>query len=123
MDGDMMNKNVKAASGVNIAAGVWLVAAPFVLGFADVTDGLWNHVIVGLAVLILAGIRVSNPGHNSWISWVNVVLGVWMVASPFVMGLTGTILWNSIIVGALVAVMGVWSASASQSTRRPHAHA
>jgi hypothetical protein len=38
----------------NGALGVWLVIAPWILGFAAVAAALWNHVIVGLLVVALA---------------------------------------------------------------------
>lgn len=40
----------------NVAAGVWLVVAPWVLAFAwsGVTRPAFNHVIVGLLVAVLA---------------------------------------------------------------------
>lgn len=35
---------------VNLYVGVWLIFAPFVLGFVDQTAVMWNHIVVGLAV-------------------------------------------------------------------------
>lgn len=37
-------------------AGVWLLVAPWVMGFAgaDAAAALWNHVLVGLAVGVIA---------------------------------------------------------------------
>lgn len=113
---DQERKTVKATSGVNVVAGVWLIAAPFVLGFTGVADEMWNHIIVGLCVLILAAIRVGKWHSNSWMSWVNVVLGAWLIIVPFTLNFAETTLWNSVIVGLVVAVMGGWSAAASQST-------
>lgn len=34
--------------------GVWLVASPWILGFAALTAALWNHVVVGLLIVALA---------------------------------------------------------------------
>lgn len=34
--------------------GVWLVVSPWILGFAAIGAAMWNAVIVGLAVAILA---------------------------------------------------------------------
>lgn len=36
--------------GVNLALGLWLIAAPFVLNFSNVGPALWNHVIVGILI-------------------------------------------------------------------------
>jgi hypothetical protein len=44
---------------VNVAAGVWLIAAPFVLGFGHdphAASSTWNDIIVGAIVVLLAGV-------------------------------------------------------------------
>lgn len=51
---------------VNVVAGVWLVAAPFVLGYSRESLALWNGVVVGIVIAVLAwwsvaaGASVSN---------------------------------------------------------------
>jgi hypothetical protein len=39
---------------VNVALGAWLVIAPWVLDFDRVTAAVWNHVIVGILIIVLA---------------------------------------------------------------------
>ena len=39
---------------LNGILGVWLIIAPWVLGFGGLAAAAWNHVIVGLLVLVLA---------------------------------------------------------------------
>ncbi|NBJ13457.1 SPW repeat protein [Microvirga arsenatis] len=41
---------------VNAALGLWTAAAPWALGFAGVTTAMWTHVLVGLAVAVLAAV-------------------------------------------------------------------
>jgi len=41
---------------VNAALGLWTAAAPWVLGFAGVMTAMWTHVLVGLAVTMLAAV-------------------------------------------------------------------
>ena len=36
----------------NLALGLWLIVAPFLLGFSHETLALWNHVIVGSLLVI-----------------------------------------------------------------------
>lgn len=42
------------ASWVNVALGVWLVLAPFVLGYAALATPLWNDIVLGIVVIGLA---------------------------------------------------------------------
>lgn len=38
-------------------AGIWEIAAAFVLGYTGITVALWNSVILGVIILILSGAR------------------------------------------------------------------
>lgn len=113
---ETVRSTVKGVSGTNIAAGLWLIAAPFVLAYTGVTAALWNAILVGLAVLILAWVRVANPLQYEASSWTNVVLGIWLLIAPFALGYSATTaaMTNDIIVGLIVAALGTWSALASR---------
>lgn len=39
---------------VNVAAGAWLVASPFALGYADVAAALLNELVVGTSIAVMA---------------------------------------------------------------------
>jgi hypothetical protein len=107
-------KLIRIDSGWNVALGVWLVAAPFILGYASITAPLWNDILVGLTIAILTGIRAFGALNQSALSWTNVALGVWLVAAPFILGYSGVAaaLWNDLIVGLLVAILAWRSAVA-----------
>jgi hypothetical protein len=46
-------------SWVNVIAGLWLVAAPFVCGYSDVAPARWNDMIVGIVIAALAASSAS----------------------------------------------------------------
>lgn len=112
-------QRARYASAGNVLAGVWMIAAPFVLNFELSTAAQWNHIIVGLAVAAMAGVRASDPDHREGISWVNVALGVWMIAAPFVLNYAAVeqAQINSIIVGAIVLALAAFS---WYETKRAH---
>ena len=112
-----MGQQVKVLSGINLVLGAWLIIAPFVLGFTNMV-ALWDSIIVGAIVLILAWIRVANPVSGSGVSWVNAVLGVWLIIAPFILGFSGMAgaTWDNIIVGAAVVIFGAWSALTTPTT-------
>ncbi|KKS25478.1 MAG: SPW repeat protein [Candidatus Wolfebacteria bacterium GW2011_GWA2_42_10] len=43
-------------------------------------------------------------------NWVSLILGVWILISPWVLGFSAltTALWSNVIVGALVAILALW---------------
>jgi hypothetical protein len=50
-----------------------------------------------------------------WKQWVNAIIGLAVIATPF-MGLTAASLsWTLVVAGAVVAILSVWSAMEEQS--------
>src|SRR6185369_3281936 len=98
-----------AGSGINILLGIWLILAPFVLGYASLQVAMWNDIILGALVLAIAMIRTFGTALGT-ASWVNVVLGIWLVIAPFVLnyGDNPSPRWNDIILGMLVIIFA-WS--------------
>lgn len=54
-----------AASWVDALAGLWLIISPFVLGFSFIPEATWNHVLSGVAVVILASWSALATPHNT----------------------------------------------------------
>lgn len=98
---------VRTASGVDVLAGLWLVIAPFALNYSANGGSLTNDVVIGVAVLILAGVQMVGDNYRISIpSWINVALGAWLVATPFVLDFPSgsAAMWNDIILGAVVGI-------------------
>ena len=116
--------NVKAASGFNILAGIWLILASFVLGYAAVAAAMWNEIVVGVVVLVLAAVRVGNPDRFAGLSWINMAAGLWLIAAPFVCGYSEVprAMWNDVIMGIVVAALAAASASITNSFHHYHGH-
>ncbi len=101
------------ASGLNILAGLWLIVAPFVLGYVASVPR-WNDIILGIVIGVFALIRTFTPLRAAWLSWANIVLGLWLIVAPFALGYPGTTpLWNDIILGIVVAGLAIWSSGAT----------
>jgi hypothetical protein len=106
------------ASAVNLVAGLWLIISPWVFAAVGPGEqgGFWNSIIVGVVIAALAASRLY--GATAWPSWVNALLGGWVVVSPFVFAYTGNAAWtwNSVIVGVIVLILGITSATAAEPT-------
>jgi hypothetical protein len=111
-----VNNQVKLASGLNVLAGIWEILAPFILGYSGFVTPTTNAIIVGLIVAVLAAIRYFGAYSASWLSWINAILGVWLIVAPFILGYGNPARTNDIIVGIIIAVLGTWSALASRRT-------
>jgi SPW repeat len=49
---------------LNLIAGVWVVIAPWVLGFAAATNAMWTHVVLGLLVAAAAAWEIWEVRHQ-----------------------------------------------------------
>ncbi len=85
---------------INAALGIWLMAAPAVLGYAapaQTNDRIIGPVIATFA--IVAWWEATRPAGR----W-NLPLGIWLLLAPWVLGYGGTTaIVHSLVVGALVA--------------------
>ena len=90
-------------------AGLWLWIAPFVLHFKLGTDASSDANIVGIFIGTLSMMAIATP--QVWEEWTKVLLGIWLLASPWVLGFSHqTVATNNImIVGLLVVVLSLWS--------------
>jgi hypothetical protein len=106
----------KALSWLVALVGLWEVIAVAVLGYSAAGTAMWDAILVG-AVLLILGIwaALSNQtGTDRTLDWINVVLGVWLIIAPFLLGYSAltAALWNDIIVGIVIVVLAGWAALA-----------
>ena len=95
---------------VTLVLGIWLFISPWALGFyAGMSAASWNFFIVGAAFVVFAVAALNL--RTLWEEWVNLVLGIWMIVSPWVLGFSGTsgARDDAIIVGLIVGVMSIWA--------------
>jgi hypothetical protein len=105
----------RPGSALNMIAGFWLIVSAWVLGFNGVPVAVWDTVLVGIAVAVLAAIRLGTPGTEG-LSWINLILGVWLIISPFVLGFREAAMGNAIVLGILVLLLALWAGLAAQPT-------
>lgn len=59
----------------------------------------------------------------NWLHWIKLVLGFWVVVSPWVLGFSGitTALWSNIIAGALICIFALWGLFGGKTSISPMA--
>lgn len=87
------------------AAGLWLMVAPFVLGGDAASD--WSKILSGAVMTTLAAIRLARPATTTTLSLINVLIGAWLITSPFVLGYHTAVgpAWHDVVVGAIVMML------------------
>lgn len=104
-------------SGLNVLAGIWLIIAPWVLGYST-SDPRWNDVVFGIIVGVLALIRVGGAYRAEVLSWINLLIGAWLVVAAFTIDSTARASWNDVILGIIVFLLAAGSAEASSRVLR-----
>lgn len=96
-----------------------VVTALAFLVFAADTAALWTMVILGALIAIDGLLSLAMPGLV-YGEAVQIVLGVLLFVSPWVMGYTEFtgMSWTSWIVGVLTVIVGALGLQAAQATHR-----
>jgi hypothetical protein len=98
-------KKEEIADVVNLALGAWLFLTPWIFGFVPESSASWNAWISGVVIGALA--IAALVAFAEWEEWINLALGLWVVASPWVVGFSGhsTATGVHVLVGIAVAVV------------------
>lgn len=65
--------------------------------------------IIGIAIAATAGAALI--AFQIWEEWTNVVLGGWLLFSPWILGFSTVtaLMWNALIAGAIVVALASWA--------------
>ena len=93
---------------VNALVGVWLVLSPWVLGFHNVVIAAATTAAVGALLLVSSVGAMQFP--QAWEEWLDVILGVVLMALPVVFGFdtVPVALRNALVCGAVVTFLALW---------------
>ncbi|MDX8449131.1 SPW repeat protein [Mesorhizobium captivum] len=110
----------KSQDWINLVLAICLFISPWVIGFTAAMVPAWNAWIVGVALGALALATLSV--FAEWEEWVNVVLGLWLIVSPWLLGFAAdrNVMLTHVVLGVLVVAASAW---AVWDFRHPHAHA
>lgn len=104
----------RVLSVLNLIAGIWLFLSTWLFGLPNGSAAMWNSAVFGVIVVILAIVHLSDL-RQTWVSWLNALVGLWTLISPWVYNYSGNqgMTWSSVITGIVVVVLSVWTASVS----------
>lgn len=105
---------------IALLSGLWVAVAALPWGFSTIQAAVWNDVVVGLAVAVLALARLFDA--RVWTSFGLLILGIWLAFAPVILGY-GTdygAFINSFLFGVLIGFLGFWSALVVDNPRLPH---
>jgi hypothetical protein len=87
--------------------GIWLLLSPWALRFSLDGSATRDVVIVGFLIVFTEVVELSV--FRDWEEWINVVLGAWLLVSPWVLGFVSPIATaNVVVVGLLVLALALY---------------
>ena len=93
---------------VGMLIGVLIGISPWLADQQTDPVVMWNAVLVGALVLVLA--QLEYVSLQRWEEIGEIVLGLWLVASPFIFGYAegGQLRYWHFILGAIIALLTTW---------------
>ncbi len=110
----------RVASLFSLLFALWFFGSPQAyFGVLDQPSAL-NDLLIGGLILTAGSIRLIWPQGTSGFSVMNVVLGLWILISPFVFGYTSqtSYMVNTLVVGAVITVCSLLSFLISRDAKR-----
>jgi SPW repeat len=91
----------------NWLLGIWLCISPWALQFGLDPIATRTTVIAGLLIILAELVTLSV--FRVWEEWINVILGAWLVISPWVVGIdVPAAKTNLVAVGFLVMALALY---------------
>ena len=104
MEGVMENwTNAKWCDVANLILGAILFFSPWMFGF-DAGRASQNAMIGGIVIAVLA--IAALAAFAVWEEWLNLIVGLWTLVSPWILGFQGTSAMTvHVIIGVVVAIL------------------
>jgi len=95
--------NAKLCDVANLILGAILFFSPWIFSFASGPQSL-NAYTCGIIIVLLA--IGALTAFAAWEEWLNLIVGLWVLVSPWVLGFQGsTAMSVHVVIGILVAVL------------------
>lgn len=94
---------------VNAVLAAWLVLSPWVVGYSTDTVATTNAVVVGVALAAAALGAMLVP--RAWEEWTEAALGLWLIASPWLLGFAAVtnVMYTAVGIGIAVVALAAWT--------------
>jgi len=95
--------NAKLCDAANLILGAVLFFSPWLYAF-PAGHAQQNAIITGVVIVVLS--LASLAAFAIWEEWLNLVVGLWAIVSPWVLGFSGSTARNvHVTIGIIVSVL------------------
>lgn len=112
---------------LDYAAGILLIAAPWLFGFTSLAAAMWTAIIFGIIIIGMSIFTNYEGGTVKIIPMathlrLDVIAGLILAASPWLFGFADQFYGLYLILGILELGAGLFTVSRSQHAHGPHAN-
>jgi uncharacterized membrane protein HdeD (DUF308 family) len=98
---------------VMLVLGIFLFLSPSLFGYSSLAAAAWSTWISGIVIIILAFSELA--AFSEWEEWVNLLAGIWVAVSPWLVGFASyrMAMRVHVLVGVAIAVIAaahIWLA-------------
>src|SRR5215470_5610040 len=95
--------NAKLCDIGNLILGVVLVLTPWIFSYPGGLESQ-NAIVSGVVIAVLS--IAALAAFTVWEEWLNLIVGLWLIVSPWVLQFAGTAaMYVAVVIGALVALL------------------
>jgi hypothetical protein len=95
--------NRKLCDVVNLILGIILFLSPWMFGF-EAGSASQNAHVSGIVIAVLS--IAALAAFTEWEEWLNLVVGLWVLVSPWILGFQGSkAMTVHVVIGAIVAIL------------------
>lgn len=94
--------NAKMCDVANLILGAVLFCSPWVFAFPAGVPSQ-NAYIAGIVIAALSVAALA--AYAVWEEWLNLLVGLWVLVSPWVLGFQGQAMTVHVVIGALVTIL------------------
>jgi hypothetical protein len=104
---------------LSLVLGIWLLVSPWVIGREASDSLISNAYVMGLALTAFA--VTALVAFRLWEEWVTLILGAWLLVSPWFLGFNAVSLltWNTVLIGIVVTVCAAWAITEVEDRGKP----
>lgn len=106
-----MKRNQPALDGLNLILAIWLFLSPWIVGFAGTNPAAWVAWLSAIAIALVS--IAALAAFTEWEEWINLLLGIWVLISPWVIQISGhqrssEVLFFTGLAVAIIAAIDLW---------------
>ncbi|MEO6320833.1 MAG: SPW repeat protein [Polaromonas sp.] len=107
---------------LNALLGVWVALSPWALGYQDTTVAMVNALVVGVTLVVVALGAIFVP--RAWEEWTEVLLGMGLVMSPWLLGFNTLerVTLNTVFASLVIVALALWTLLSDKDVRNWMAH-